>query len=188
MPTGHLFSQDAAESSTESSEADSPKVNPEELVLNQPANETEAASDQKPVISTWDFVRMLLILGVVVAVIYLLFILLKKGAKGKHQENELIRLLDYRTLSGNRALHLVEVGRIIYLVGSSENGVSLISEIEDKESLDMLRLSLSENPPETKRNFSDILSKLFKPEGGGTLTIKDSLNFMRNQKKRLKKL
>src|SRR5208283_807846 len=90
-----------------------------------------------PGVSTWDFVRMLLILACVIGVIYVLFWLLRKGtARGRIQESDLIRVLGSRGLSGNRALHLVEVGSNIYLVGSSDGGVELVAEITEKESLD----------------------------------------------------
>ena len=55
-----------------------------------------AAPGSQPVasgVSTWDFVRMLIILAVVVLVIYLLFWLLRRGAGKKIQENDLIHVL-----------------------------------------------------------------------------------------------
>ncbi len=160
--------------------------NPEELILISEGNEEPAA--QPSVISTWDFVKMILVLGGVVGFIYLLFVLLKRGSRNRYPENQLIRMLDYQSLAGNRALHLVEVGQSIFLVGSAENGVNLISEIKDKETLDTLRLELSQKPPPQRRSFSDMLANLFKSGGRKSVSIIDSINFMRQQKDRLKKL
>jgi flagellar biogenesis protein FliO len=162
------------------------EIDPETLILNEGAPEEAAGTPQ--VISTWDFVRMLLILGGVVAVIYLIFRLMKRGARGRYQETELIRLLDYRSLSGNRALHLVEVGRSLYLVGCAENAVSLVSEIVDKESLDMIRLAVSERPEPEKKGFAEIFFGMFRADNGSGVSVKETLSFMKSQKDRLKKL
>ncbi len=131
---------------------------------------------------------MLLVLGGVVGLIYLLFVLLKRGARNRYPENQLIRMLDHQALSGSRALHLVEVGNSIFLVGSAENGVSLLSEITDKEGLDTIRLELSQKPAPQRRNFSDMLLNLFKPADNKRISLVDSINFMKQQKDRLKKL
>ena len=131
---------------------------------------------------------MFLVLGGVVGLIYLLFVLLKRGARNRNPENQLIRMLDYQSLSGSRALHLVEVGNSIFLVGSAENGVGLISEITDKEGLDAIHLELSQKPAPQKRIFSDMLINLFKSADNNRISMGESINFMKQQKDRLKKL
>jgi flagellar protein FliO/FliZ len=160
--------------------------NPEKLILIDDKGKQDLA--QTPVVSTWDFVKMLLVLGGVVGLIYLLFLLLRRGARNRYPENQLIRMLDYQSLSGSRALHLVEVANNVYLVGSAENGVNLISEITDKESLDTIRLELSQKPTPQRRNFSDVLVSLFKSSNNRGISAVDSINFMKQQKDRLKKL
>ena len=122
----------------------------------------------------------------VIGVIYLLFIVLKRGARKKMPENEMIRNVDHRGLSGNRKLQLVMVGSSIYLVGSSENGVNLISEITDKETIDTIKLELAQVPERNRTAFSDFLSNVFKPPS--KVSIGDSLNFMKKQKDRIKNL
>ena len=67
-------------------------------------------------VSTWDFVRMLLVLACVIGVIYGLFWLLRRGAGKRVQENDLIKVLGSKTLNGSRSLHLVEVGASVFLV------------------------------------------------------------------------
>jgi flagellar protein FliO/FliZ len=138
-------------------------------------------------VSTWDFVRMILVLAAVLGVIYLLFWLLRRGAGKKIQENGLIRILGSRGLSGSRSLHLVEVGSSVYLVGSSDGGVELIAEITDKESLDSLRLKAAEQAPGGRRTFAQALGEIFRP-AGKPFSIGDGLGFLRGQRERLKKL
>ena len=138
-------------------------------------------------VSTWDFVRMLLILAAVVLVIYLLFWLLRRGSRGKIPENDLIKVLGSRGLSGSRAMHLVEVGTGLYLVGSADGGVSLIAEITDKESADAVRLKAAETQPGGKRTFTQILGEIFRPTRS-TITVGEGIGLLKEQRDRLKKL
>jgi flagellar protein FliO/FliZ len=140
-----------------------------------------------PGVSTWDFLRMILILACVIVVIYLLFWLLRRGAGRRVPENDLIRVLGTRGLSGSKALHLVEVGSSIYLVGSSDGGVELIAEITEKESLDAVRLKAAEQPAEGRRTFQQTLSEIFRP-ARKPFSIGDGIGLLRGQRERLKKL
>jgi flagellar biogenesis protein FliO len=149
---------------------------------------TTPAATATPGVSTWDFVRMLLILACVIGVIYVLFWILRKGTgRGRVQESDLIRLLGSRGLSGNRALHLVEVGSSIYLVGSSDGGVELVAEITEKESLDAVRLKAAEQPPGTRHTFQQILAEIFRP-AKRPFTIGEGVGLLKGQRDRLRKL
>jgi flagellar protein FliO/FliZ len=129
---------------------------------------------------------MLLILAAVVGVIYLLFYLLKRGFRRQLPQNDLIRVLGSRTLSGNRALHLVELGRSVFLVGAAESGISLISEIKDQETLDRIRI---ENAQTVKvpQGFAQFFQNLWKASGKSSLHS-DSLSLMKQQRQRLQKM
>jgi flagellar biogenesis protein FliO len=151
------------------------------------ANASPATAPATGGVSTWDFLRMLLILAGVVGVIYLLFWLLRKGSGKKIQENDLIRVLGSRSLAGNRALHLVEVGTSVFLVGASDGGVELVSEITDKESLDSMRLKAAEENPSSRRNFPQILSEIFRP-AKKPLSLGEGIGLFKGQRERLRKL
>ena len=138
-------------------------------------------------VSTWDFVRMLLILAAAVVAIYLLVALLRRGSRKRVRENDLIRVLGSRTLAGTRTLHLVEVGTAVYLVGSSDGGVQLIAEVTDKESVDGLRLRAAEEAPPGRRTFQAVLSEIFRP-AQHQATMGESAGFLRRQRDRLRKL
>jgi flagellar protein FliO/FliZ len=152
-----------------------------------PAAAPAAAAAPSGGVSTWDFVRMILVLACVLGVIYVLFWLLRRGAGKRVQENDLIRVMGSRGLSGSRALHLVEVGSSVFLVGSSDGGVELISEITDKESLDSLRLKAAEQAPAGRRTFAQALGEIFRP-AARPFSIGDGIGFLKGQRERLKKL
>jgi flagellar protein FliO/FliZ len=131
---------------------------------------------------------MLLVLGGVIGVIYLFFFFLKKGMKKKMPETELIKIIAASTLQGNDTLYIIQIGNLFYLVGAGGNGLSLISEITEKETLDAIRLRAAETGPVVKQSFSDILSKLFNPGKKEGSSIINPIDFMKKQQERLGKL
>ncbi len=157
----------------------------ESLVLPEEPAGSAAAAPAGPLVSTWDFLRMLLILAAVVGVIYLLFHLLKRGFRRQLPQNELIRVLGSRSLSGNRALHLVAMGRSVFLVGAAESGISLIAEIKDQETLDQIRLESSQVL--SPQGFAQFFQSLWKP-GAKRNPTGDSLEVLKQQRQRLQKM
>ncbi len=153
----------------------------------QAGQSTPGVQISTPGVSTWDFVRMLIILAAVVGAIYLLFWILRRSTGRKITENDLIRVLGSRSLAGNKSLHLVEVGSSVFLVGASDGGVELISEIKDKESLDSVRLKAAEESPAGRRSFQELLSEIFRP-AARPISLGDGVGFLRGQRDKLKKL
>ncbi len=141
----------------------------------------------------WDFIRMFLILAAVIAAIYLVFFILKRTTNPRMQNNELFKVLSSQTLSNNRTIHLVEVGRQMFLVGAGDGSVRLLSEITDKETIDEIRLKMSEEYVGERRRFKDVLALLFRngSDNKGTiypLNVNESTNFIKKQRERLKNL
>ena len=157
------ISQDRSETATQGIVPENPGG--EQTPLGEPSASEGGA--QVPLVSTWDFVRMILVLAAVIGFIYLLFVLLRRSGRRRVVENDLIRVLGSRTLSGNRSLHLVSVGRSVYLVGSSEGSVGLVSEITDRESADTVLLEAQKQPGGTRKSFSEVLGGLFSPAPAG---------------------
>jgi flagellar protein FliO/FliZ len=191
LTTGSSGTQSSttAEASSQAATTAKTPLDESHIPLGTAAN---AATGQVQVVPTagvtaWDYLRMLLILACVVVVIYLLFWLLRRGAGKKIQENDLIRVLGSRGLSGSRALHLVEVGSSVYLVGSSDGGVELIAEITEKESLDSLRLKAAEQTPGGRRTFPQILSEIFRP-AKKSFSVGEGIGLLKGQRERLKRL
>lgn len=125
------------------------------------------SGDRISTFTFWDFVRMILILAAVVAAIYLIFRILKKKSSPRLQDADLFKVLSTQVIANNRSLHLVEVGRQIFLVGAAENAVNLISEIADKETLDEIRLKSAQYKETERMTFVEKLSGIFKPLSGG---------------------
>ena len=168
-------------------------------IKNQPVDETTLSigvpgevgpgeEGSLSVFSAWDFVRMVLILAAVIGVIYGIFHLLKKSGNPKFQETRLIKLLSSKTLTGTRALHLVEVGNQIFLVGTSENAVNLVSEILDKETVDGLKLQAANVEASEKRSFSSFLGQAFGKTAGKSKPAADPMAFLKQQRQRIRNM
>jgi len=141
-----------------------------------------------PLVSSWDFLRMVLILAAVVGVIYLIFWILKRGIRRQLPQNDLIRLLGTRNLAGNRALHLVEMGKQVFLVGSAEGSISLISEIRDQETLDSIALERSQMQNRTPLGFAQFFQSILKSGKKNESKVGATIDFMKQQRQRLEKL
>jgi flagellar biosynthetic protein FliO len=142
------------------------------LTFGEEEDGAPAAGDDAPgsinSFGIWDFVRMVIVLGIVIVIIYVVFYLLKRASGGRLENSPLIRVLGSHALPGNKALHLVEVGRQVFLIGVADNSISFISEISDQESLDELRLAASGSQGERRGSFADMLSGFFHGGGAGS--------------------
>ncbi|MCF6334889.1 MAG: flagellar biosynthetic protein FliO [Spirochaetales bacterium] len=164
-------------------------VDEETLLITDTANQgIPGETSTLNTFSAWDFIRMLLVLGGVLAFIYLIFFILKKAGSPRIISSSTISVLSSQNLESGRSLHLVEVGPQVFLIGSGEGSVRLISEITDKEALDTIKLDKSVNN-ESSRTFTDTFLGLFRK--GGNIDSKTELpasGFLRNQRERLKKM
>jgi len=149
----------------------------------------EAAANVTPspgAFGFWDLLRMLLVLILVVAAIYGVFFLLKRGKKQVAPDSELINILGTTTLSGNRSLHVVSIGKQLYIIGSADGGVTLIDRVDDKESADEIRLQAGSINPNQNKSFSELLGTLF--GGQGSAKGEGGLKLMRDGTEKLRKL
>lgn len=178
-----LLAQNSEQQGTE--QATGEELNEEELTINDGENPSVALEEGMSGFSFWDFLRMILVLGAVIALIYALFLFLKRIGTPKGGGEELIQLLSTKPLHGSRALHLVKIGTEVFLVGSADGSVSLVSKIEEKESLDQIALRESEQAGGSS-SFTASLRGLL-GDTGNAIT-REETNFLRKQKDRLKKI
>jgi len=188
------YAQDAAGAADRPAETD--------LIISSPPENTEtSASDavEMPGVGVGDFLRVIIVLSVVIALIYFFVWLLKKFTGIKTESGDAIRIYSTRSLKGDTALHLVETGKRIFLIGSSGNSINLISEIDDRESMDEIRLNASVESVGNRGGFSRFFREKFGSaisagEESGSLeqgpgsADSDPASFMRKQRERLKKL
>jgi len=134
--------------------------------------------------SVWDFVRMLLVLGAVLGFIYFIFFLFKKFGKSKIISDSTISIISTKNLEPGRSLHLIEIGSQVFLIGSGESSVQLITEITEKETLDTINMDKSIGN-EGSSTFTDIFRSLFKKDNDTQIKPEPN-NFIKKQRERLR--
>jgi len=121
--------------------------------------ENEAAA-QAAGPSIWAALRMVLILILAAAAIYGVVFFLKRSAKQTSVNNPFLKILATSHLGSNRYAHIVAVGNRAWLLGSSDGGVSLVGEIDDKDILNAMMLEDSKKSEQPQGRFPDFLAML----------------------------
>ncbi|MFP4509573.1 MAG: FliO/MopB family protein [Spirochaetaceae bacterium] len=142
------------------------------LTFDDVSDDTDEAAGGITSFGAGDFIRMLLVLGFVVSMIYALFHILRRASNRNQPRSDLLQVLGSTQLAAGRSLHLVEVGGQVLLVGSSENSVNLISEVTNSETVDELLLQAATRRSSTgstrARRFGDLLGDLIDRSRGGS--------------------
>ncbi len=137
-----------------------------ELLLEEPGNVDNSElpfTDRRelPGVGFGDFLRMILVLGFVIVLIYGFVWLLRRFTLQKGESEDAINLLSTRPLKGDASLHLVEVGGKIYMLGSGSGGVNLLAEISDEDSVNEIRLNVSRGRVPAAGGFARLLKERF---------------------------
>jgi flagellar protein FliO/FliZ len=111
--------------------------------------------------STWVIIRMVLVLALAAAAIYGAVFFIKRSSKQTVVNDPFLKILASAHLGSNRYAHIVSVGGKAWLLGSSDGGVNLIGEIDDKDVINALLLEDSKKSADAASGrFPDFLSML----------------------------
>ena len=110
--------------------------------------------------SIWSMVRMVLVLALVAAAVYGVVFFIKRSSKKKDMDDPFLKLLASAHLGFNRYAHIVSVGDRAWLVGSSDGGVNLIGEIDDKDVINAMLLEDSTKGERNQSRFPDFLGMI----------------------------
>jgi flagellar protein FliO/FliZ len=134
------------------------------------------------------FIRMVVVLALVVAAIYLFFRFMKRLSRPRLGDDSDIKVLASAGLGTGKALHVVSLGTKAFLIGASESSISLISEIQDKEYVDALALKAASAPRGQGTGFAELLGSMLGGKGrkaAGRTT--GGSGFLAAQRERLRK-
>ena len=128
--------------------------------------EAVAPTPNTPIITTVgirDYLVMIFVLIMVIILLYFVLKVVKKlGGARLGIDNDLINVLSTKALKGTTALHLVEVGSHIFLIGATDGSINRIGEITDKESKDAIVLQSSTENNSTESFIQILTNKLKK--------------------------
>ncbi|WP_461245853.1 flagellar biosynthetic protein FliO [Treponema sp. R6D11] len=137
--------------------------------------------------SIWVVFRMILVLALAAAAIYGIVLFIKRSSKQTAANDPFLKVLASSHLGFNRYVHIASVGSKAWLLGASEGGVNLISEIEDKEIIDAMLLEDSKKSVETQNRFPDFLS-ILRRLGTPAQNRPSGIDEIRKRRERLKEM
>ncbi len=137
------------------------RIAEQELTLEDDAAPVSAVAGP----SVWTIVRMVLTLALAAAAIYGIVFFIKKSSKQNVTKDPFLKVIAAAHLGSNRYAHIVAVGSKAWLLGSSDGGVNLIGEIDDKDLINAMLLEDSKKEAETggKLDFLSLLRRMGLP-------------------------
>lgn len=111
--------------------------------------------------SVWNVIRMIITLALVAAAVYGIVFLFKKASRRPESKDPFLKVLASAPLGYNRYAHVVSVGSKAWLLGSSDGGVNLIGEVDDRDVLNaMLQEDSRKSDEAAASRFPDFTAML----------------------------
>jgi flagellar biogenesis protein FliO len=148
---------------------------------------TEPDFDQNRTSYPLLILRTVAVLAVIVIVIYLIFRFLLRSRNRVIADTEMIRVLATFPLAANRLIKVVDIAGKILVLGVTDANITLITEVEDKELVDRIRL-LSSKEGADRGSFKEQFLKLLGGRGLSRATDAGQLRGYRDRINRMKKL
>ena len=156
---------------------------------------TDATAVEGSSYGIWFFIRTVLVLAVVLALIWGFFMFLKKASGTTDNSDPYLKKVASLTLAPGKFVFVVTLNSKGYLIGVSDNSVNLIAEVDDKELIDAMNLNAPQGFEGRKSgDFTSILGKFVNTKGKKYTSTKGSGNdfsasgvveLLKNQRSRL---
>ena len=139
----------------------------EQMIIIPSADTVENAEQSNKTNNVWTFVKLILVLILVLACFYGVVWMLKKSTIPNFQPSDYLKKVASLSLAPGKSVHIVSTPSQAFLVGTSDNSVNLIGEINDKELIDSMNLAVNSQPVSKPKDFQAILASFWskaKPE------------------------
>ncbi|NIQ18342.1 MAG: flagellar biosynthetic protein FliO, partial [Candidatus Aenigmarchaeota archaeon] len=125
--------------------------------------------------------RTVAVLGAIIVGLYLLFKFLVKNKSKIVTNSDVIKVLATYPLASNRMIQVVDIAGQVLVLGVSDSNINLITEVEDKEVVDRIKL-LSSKETSGTGSFKD---QFFKLLGGKAFTNPGQISNLSGYRKRI---
>ena len=161
---GMIFAQSSS-SETESQTQNLTQSQIEESQFTFDGNlDAPAAPAAKPVSGFWVFVRMILVLAIVIAIIYFVFRLMKKTIEPGNDNDPFLRKVASLNIGPGKSVQVVTLVDRGFLIGVSEDSLNLLCELDDKELINAMNVHADRTSNQFKaKNFAEVL-EMFIPK------------------------
>ncbi len=153
--------------------------------------------------AVWMFFKMIIILGIFGGGFYYFYRFVSRKTGIGVFGSDAIRVLSAVPLGQNKYLQVVDLAGKVLVIGVSDNGVNLISEITDRDQIDRIRIMSTRKPPpgaagggfqeQVMRQIGKFVERVqgARRKGRGTMESSGSpgdIEYLRSQRSRLKDL
>lgn len=136
------------------------------------------ASSTSSASTVWLFVRMILVLALVIACIYVIVWLIRKSMRPGAENDPYLKKTASITLSPGKTVQIVTLQDKAYLLGVADSSITLISEITDKELVDAMNLNVPAGNSKKPADFASLLASL-------TGSAKRTESFLKSRREKL---
>lgn len=129
------------------------------IVLSDNINtDTSFQSDIKKTSTVGTFVRMIVVLIIVIGLIYGVLWFIKKKTNVVKTEDDYLRRAAYINIAPSKSIEVITLIDKAYLIGVTEDNITLLGEIDDKELVQAMNIN-ADKKENTKKpaNFSEVL-------------------------------
>jgi len=177
----------------------------------QTKDKPEASKDtlyeyEKPTVEeesyVWLIFKTLIVLGALICGFYYFYKFVTKKTGMQIVGREVIKVLSILPVGPNKFLQVIDLAGRVMVIGVSDSNINLITEIQDKDEIDRIRLLSSKSTPVTTGGFQDYISKyiskFLNKESRSNLHGKedviyqdietDRMSYLKRQRERLKRI
>lgn len=158
-----LYSQNTVNNDTSNS------ITEESIILtdDNSTQTSENTSAYKGPSTAGTFVRMILALIIVIGLIYGVLWFIRKKTDVVKTDDEYLRRAAYINIAPRKTIEVITLIDKAYLIGVTEDNITLLGEIEDKELISAMNIS-ADKKANTKKpaNFSEVLDMFLVKKGG----------------------
>lgn len=129
------------------------------IVLSDNTNtDTTFQSDIKKTSTVGTFVRMIVVLIIVIGLIYGVLWFIKKKTNVVKTDDDYLRRAAYINIAPSKSIEVITLIDKAYLIGVTEDNITLLGEIDDKELVQAMNIN-ADKKANTKKpaNFSEVL-------------------------------
>jgi flagellar protein FliO/FliZ len=127
------------------------------------------------------FVRMIIVLIIVVVLIYFVFFFIKKKSNYVKDDDDFLRRVASLSLAPGKSVEVVTLVDKAFLIGVTDDKISLIGEITDAELIQAMNLNADKKKSQKKPvNFDDVLGMFMGNKAKNVDVYKDSESRINN--------
>ena len=158
-------------------------------------NKDKGSDKQKTIkINYFSYIKIILVLGLAIMVIYGLSLLLKRTLNIKGNTNESTEIIISQSLGPGKWIQVVYLAGKFLVLGVTNDQVNLLTEITDKTEIERFEIIMNQSKIESGGGFIDVITDFFKNKISRPLSKKkfdyeeDSVDFLKKQKERIDKM